>query len=149
MVVALCEYKGCIQTQLGKAPWEVPVGTIREEGFPTLNSIAKSGFPYPRLEMSGQHPKAAGPDQFRISSEENYLRDEYPNMEYWTGCRVVRENIAENRPYRVVNKDQSLRPIPAKPTNVYIRFTVQTPLRPEKNELARTGIFIIEVSLQQ
>lgn len=28
MVLALCEQAGCIQTALGKAPWEVPIGKI-------------------------------------------------------------------------------------------------------------------------
>jgi hypothetical protein len=28
MVLALCEQEGCIQTALGKAPWEVPIGTV-------------------------------------------------------------------------------------------------------------------------
>lgn len=29
-------------------------GTVREEDFPTLKAIMKTGFPYPKLEMSGQ-----------------------------------------------------------------------------------------------
>ena len=32
MVLALCEQEGCIQTALGKAPWEVPIGGWGGEG---------------------------------------------------------------------------------------------------------------------
>lgn len=98
MVIALCESKGCKVSGLGHADWEVPVATIRKEGFETLNMIASSGFPYPRLEMIGQHPKAGGPDAGKIFSEPDYLKREYPFMEYFRECRVVNRNIHIIRP---------------------------------------------------
>ena len=76
MVVALCPMKGCRQTGLGHADWETPVGTIRKEGFETLNAIMASGKPYPRLEMHGQHPQASGPSPARMMKEKDYLLKE-------------------------------------------------------------------------
>ena len=98
MVIALCETKGCRLSGLGKAPWEVPVGTIRKEHFETLSQIAKSGFPYPRLEMAGQHPKAGGPNQGQIVRDGTYLQKSYPFMEYFNYCRVEQRNVHIQRP---------------------------------------------------
>ena len=99
MVVALCEKPGCIQTQLGKAPWEVPVGTIRKEGFEVLKRIGKSGFPYPKLEMAGQAVGAKGPDQHRIATEKDYLTEQYPFIEYWRHCEIEQRGIYISRPF--------------------------------------------------
>jgi hypothetical protein len=33
MVVSFCNMPGCRETGLGHANWEVPVGTIRKEGY--------------------------------------------------------------------------------------------------------------------
>lgn len=98
MVVALCDTPGCRTTTLGKADWEVPVGTIRRDGFRALVDVEMSGFPYPRLEMGGQHPKAAGPDQSKIHRDPEYLQREYSFMEYWRGCRVVERDLSLDRP---------------------------------------------------
>jgi hypothetical protein len=89
MVVALCDKPGCRTSALGKADWEVPVGTVRRQGFGTLVDIERSGFPYPRLEMRGQDPHAAGPDQMRIRTDPDYLAKEFPFVQHWEGCRVV------------------------------------------------------------
>ena len=102
MVIALCDKEGCHQTALGKAPWETPIGKIRKESFPVLKAIAKSGFPYPRLEMPGLEPDASGPDQIKIRQDPDYLRKKYPNMEYWLGCSI--ENKASNEYLEI--KDQ-------------------------------------------
>lgn len=101
MVIALCNQPGCIETGLGKADWEVPFATIRQEGFETLRSIARSGYPYPKLEMIGQHDNAKGPNQARIVNEENYLTTEYPDMVYWNKCDIVQSNVQISRPLSV------------------------------------------------
>lgn len=101
MVVALCETKGCVQTTLGRATWEVPVGTIRKEGFAALRAIARSGKPYPKLEMPSQAAGAGGPDQNRIVADRNYLKEHYPFMEYWYSCRVEQRSIHVSRPLSV------------------------------------------------
>lgn len=101
MVIALCKMKGCRATGLGKAFWETPVGTIRKEGFDVLHKIEESGRPYPRLEMAGQHPKANGPNLGKVVSDPSYLKTEYPFMEYWKGCEVIKSNIQMSRPLGV------------------------------------------------
>lgn len=101
MVVALCPMKGCRATGLGHADWETPVGTIRKEGFDALNAIMASGKPYPRLEMHGQHPRAAGPDAGRLMREKDYLSKEYPYMEYWRGCTVTHRGVSYSRPLHI------------------------------------------------
>lgn len=101
MVVALCETKGCVQTTLGKADWEVPVGTIRREGFSALRGIAKSGFPYPKLEMASQAANAGGPDQHRINTDPSYLKQNYPDIEYWRECKIEKRNLYSARPLTV------------------------------------------------
>jgi cyclophilin family peptidyl-prolyl cis-trans isomerase len=63
MVLALCDMPGCKQTTLGTTFWEVPIGTVRKEGHGVLKDIAQTGFPYPKLEMGGQHKDAGGPNQ--------------------------------------------------------------------------------------
>lgn len=88
MVIALCEKKGCYQSGLGKFSWETPIGKIRKESFSVLNAIAKSGYPYPRLEIPGLEVNANGPDQNKMRNEPDYLRKKYPNMEYWLGCSI-------------------------------------------------------------
>lgn len=90
MVVALCDALGCKTSALGKADWEVPVGTVRRQGFGALVDIEKSGFPYPRLEMGGQDPNAAGPNQMRIRSDPDYLSSQYPFVQFWRECHVER-----------------------------------------------------------
>ncbi len=99
--MALCEMKGCIVSGLGRADWEVPIGTIRKDGFETLKKIAQSGFPYPKLEMRSQHPDAKGPNQYEIIRNENYLRDSYPFMEYWRGCHIEERDIRRSRPLSI------------------------------------------------
>jgi cyclophilin family peptidyl-prolyl cis-trans isomerase len=89
--------KGCIQTGLGKAFWETPVGTTRKEGHEVLRSIMASGKPYPRLEMAGQHPEAHGPDPGQMMTDPEYLRREYPFLEYWKHCAVVERNVKQVR----------------------------------------------------
>jgi peptidyl-prolyl cis-trans isomerase A (cyclophilin A) len=101
MVIALCPMKGCIQTGLGKAFWETPVGTIRKEYHDVLREIQLSGKPYPRLEMAGQHPRASGPNAGRLMREPDYLKKEYPFMEYWRGCNVVERDVVQIRPLSV------------------------------------------------
>eukprot|EP01041_Mallomonas_annulata_P003045 gene3045-5963_t len=101
MVIALCEKPGCIISGLGKAPWEVPIATIRAEGFPVLEAIAKSGFPYPRLEMQGLEKNAGGPDYTQLINDKTYLKRKYPYMEYWKECHVHRRNIHEQRDLEV------------------------------------------------
>lgn len=105
MVVALCEMKGCRSTGLGKADWETPVGTIRREGFPVLREIEKSGRPYPRLEMAGQHPKASGPNPSKLMQDKQYLEREYPFIQYWRGCRVAQIDTHISRPLTVDHPD--------------------------------------------
>lgn len=98
MVIALCDKPGCKLAELGRAEWEVPIGTIRKEGFQTLLDIADTGVPYPRLEMIGQHPNAGGPDLGKIYNDPNYLKENYPYMDYWQICTIVRTDIQEIRP---------------------------------------------------
>lgn len=98
MVFALCDTAGCRQTGLGKAFWETPFGTVRSEGFSVLHAIESSGKPYPRLEMKGQHEKAGGPDRAMIMSDPEYLKREYPYMQYFKECHVVKRNVREIRP---------------------------------------------------
>lgn len=97
LVIALCDKPSCILSRLGKADWEVPIATIRKEGFQTLLDIAESGFPYPKLEMIGQNPKAGGPDLGKVNSDPNYLKEKYPFMEYWQSCTIVRKDVQEIR----------------------------------------------------
>lgn len=98
MVIALCDTPACRGTTLGKAPWEVPVGTIRRDGFGTLIAIEKSGYPYPKLEMAGLDPKAAGPNQMKIQSDPLYLQEHYSHIEYFHECRLLAKDIAMTRP---------------------------------------------------
>ena len=105
MVIALCMMKGCQVSGLGNAPWEVPVGTVRKEGFPTLQKIASSGFPYPRLEMEGQHPEAHGPDRGKLETQSNYLKEEYPFMQYFDSCKVVSRDQHVVRPLSIDHPD--------------------------------------------
>jgi len=93
MVIALCDEQGCTATGLGHAFWEVTLGTIRPEGWHVLEAIGASGMPYPKLEMPGMVPGASGPDQSRLRREENYLREHYPNMEYFKSCRIVQRDV--------------------------------------------------------
>ncbi len=86
---------------MGKAYWETPIGTIRENDFQVLKNIQASGKPYPRLEMAGQHPKAAGPDEGRVMSDKGYLKKEYPFMEYWKKCTVVNRDIRQIIPIAI------------------------------------------------
>ena len=108
--------EGCKQTTLGSTYWEVPIGTVREGGFPVLRNIAQSGFPYPALEMTGQHPKAGGPNQGKIVRDPDYLTREYPSMEYWRGCRVVEDNVQIKRPLIIDHPDTSYY-IPSTPSS--------------------------------
>jgi len=105
MVVALCDMKGCRASGLGKAQWETPVGTIRKEGFAVLSQIEATGRPYPRLEMAGQHPKAAGPNPGKMMQDPDYLKREYPSMAYWRGCRVEQRDTHISRPITVDHPD--------------------------------------------
>lgn len=99
MVVALCPtVELCRSTGLGRAYWEVPVGTIRKDGFAALGRIGDSGKPYPRLEMIGQDPHAGGPNQARIVTEPDYLHQHFPFMQYWRGCSIVHRDIRLSRP---------------------------------------------------
>jgi peptidyl-prolyl cis-trans isomerase A (cyclophilin A) len=101
MVTALCPMKGCIQTGLGKAHWETPVGTIRREYHDVMRHVMLSGKPYPRLEMAGQHPEAGGPNIGKLMQDPDYLKKEYPFMEYWNSCRIIEHNIQQSRPLYV------------------------------------------------
>ena len=108
MVVALCDAKGCRQSGLGKALWETPLGTIRKQGFAALRAIEASGKPYPRLEMAGQHPKAAGPNPSKMLRDPEYLRREYPFLQYWRGCSVLRRDTHISRPLTVDRPDTAI-----------------------------------------
>ncbi len=122
MVIALCNQPSCISSGLGKAYWEVPVGTSRKEGFETLRAIARSGYPYPKvtlptnpchgslittqylniqLEMPSITAGGGGPNQNLIETKSDYLQKNYPEMEYWKSCSVVSKNIAHHRPLKV------------------------------------------------
>lgn len=102
MVIALCPTEDqCRLTGLGKAFWEVPVGSIRRSGFSALERIGDSGKPYPRLEMIGQDPKAGGPFPWKIASDPEYLRKEFPFMEFWRGCSIAHRDIRLSRPLRL------------------------------------------------
>lgn len=105
MVFALCMMKGCQVSGLGHAPWEVPVGTVRKEDFPTLQKVAASGFPYPRLEMAGQHPEASGPNRNKLETDKDYLKKEYPYMHYFQSCKVLSRNQHLVRPLSVDHPD--------------------------------------------
>lgn len=96
MVISFCQTDTCKLSTLGHADWEVPLGTIRRTGFNTLVNIEKTGFPYPSLEMIGLSPNAHGPDQFKIRTDDNYLKENYPNLAYWTQCNI-QENIEVTR----------------------------------------------------
>lgn len=115
MVVALCPMAGCVVSTLGHAKWEVPIATIRKENFEVLLEIAKSGFPYPKLEMKGQHPDASGPNQGKIRNIKDYLKDEYPQMQFWKGChRVTAPNTyVASRPLSVDHPDSKQRAAPS------------------------------------
>jgi hypothetical protein len=142
MVIALCEKPGCVQTKLGSAPWEVPIGTIRASGFETLRAISKSGYPYPKLEMTGQHPDAKGPNQFKIRTDEDYLKKEYPDMQYWKGCRVVRNGIAEYRSYK--GQPPSTLGLNIQ-TSVIVKFVIDLGEEASKSFGAKIGDVLIEV----
>jgi hypothetical protein len=131
MVVAFCPMKGCIATGLGHADWEVPVATIRKDDFGVLNNIMSSGKPYPRLEMGGQHPKAGGPHPGRLEREVDYLKNEYPFMEYWRGCSVVTTDRLLHRPLHLDHPDSKQR------TNVNGRITAET--AQNRDDKAQTG----------
>lgn len=77
MVLALCNMPGCKQTTLGTTFWEVPIGTVRKEGHAVLKEIGQTGYPYPKLEMGGQHPDAAGPNQGTACSLQSVLVPSY------------------------------------------------------------------------
>lgn len=89
MVIAFCQTEGCVRAQLGKAPWEVPLGTIAATFEPTLAKIEQSGRPYPSLEMPGLAEGAKGPDQSRIATEPGYLEQNYPQIESFLFCEEV------------------------------------------------------------
>jgi hypothetical protein len=97
MVIALCSTGACKETNLGHAHWEVPIGTIRRNGFNTLINIEKTGFPYPSLEMSGLAPNAAGPNHGLIRSDPNYLSESYPQVASWLQCTIVEKDVLFSR----------------------------------------------------
>jgi hypothetical protein len=143
MVISLCNKPGCIVSGLGKAPWEVPFATIRKEGFEALRTIARSGYPYPKLEMSGQHPNAGGPNQLRIESDEDYLKNEYPNMEYWNRCHVEEKDIAMSRPLELDHKE----PVEENP----MKQSVSTSLKKdnENKVLVKFSIVNLDISTEE
>jgi hypothetical protein len=108
MVIAFCQTEACKQSTLGKTPWEVPIGTIRRTGFNTLVNIERTGFPYPSLEMSGLAANAGGPNQALIRSNPNYLKENYPQMAYWSKCEIVERDI---RIPRDLTRDHNLETI--------------------------------------
>ena len=93
MVIALCDEAGCKETGLGHADWEVSLGTIRPEGWAVLEAIQDSGRPYPKLEMPGMVPGSAGPDQGKFRRDPHYLRDNFPDLEYFRQCTIVQRDV--------------------------------------------------------
>lgn len=123
LVIALCETNGCKISGLGAAPWETPFGTIRSDGFSILKQIEATGFPYPKLEMAGQHPNAGGPNRMKIMSNQSYLLQEYPNMAYFKGCNIISDNLKLNRPLSVDHVD-AIKPISDGKQPYKVRFTI-------------------------
>lgn len=93
MVIALCNEANCKETGLGRADWEVSVGTIRPEGWDVLEAIQESGRPYPKLEMPGMVPGSTGPDQGKFRRDPHYLRDNFPDLEYFRQCTIVQRGV--------------------------------------------------------
>jgi len=157
MVVALCPMGGCIQTGLGKAFWETPVATIRKEYHGVLREIMASGKPYPRLEMKGQHPDASGPDALKLMHDPDYLKTNYPFMEYWKSCAVVERNVLQVRALDVDHPDSTQRGRAAK-TEVQAAsasepdpgngkpFTVELDIVLDSNAKEDISTVVIEVS---
>ena len=108
MVISLCDSNGCHLTGLGNAPWETPLATIRKSNFPTLHSIEESGRPYPKLEMPGLMKGAQGPDQSRLRHERNYLKEVYPDMEYFKSCHVQHKDVEFQIPLPAVQTDSNV-----------------------------------------
>lgn len=102
LVITLCESKeACKRTGLGHAVWETPIATIRKNNFNTLKSIAEGGFPYPKMEMPGQHAAAGGPIPQKIISSKNYLKENYPGIDYFQSCVISQKDVHISRPLTV------------------------------------------------
>jgi hypothetical protein len=70
---------------------EVPVATIRHGYFDTLKKIMQTGFPFPKLEISGMDGN--GPDVEKLRDDKNYLKTKYPDLAYFDSCKVMQRNI--------------------------------------------------------
>jgi len=74
-----------------------------------LKKIEESGFPYPKLEMKGQHPNANGPDRLKIMTDKSYLSREYPHVAFFKGCTIRESGIKLQRPiledHTILNND--------------------------------------------
>ena len=57
--------------------------------------------------MQGLHPKAGGPHYDKIYQDASYLKREYPYMEYFLSCRILKRDVNEIRPLEL---DKSIDP---------------------------------------
>lgn len=62
------------------------MATVRKGYFDTLYKIMETGYPYPKLEVSGI---GRGPDVEKIMNEKDYLKEKFPEMAYFKSCKVV------------------------------------------------------------
>ena len=114
---------------------------MRQNNFETLKSIAKTGYPYPKLEMPSQHRNGGGPDQLKIRTDPQYLRDKYPDMAYWKNCKVVRRDIDIGHSISK-SKETELHQKNAEEEGVLVRFDVEFM---HDNIEHETGYFIVEI----
>lgn len=94
---------------LGHEPWETPFGKVIE-GQTTLDALYKGYGDIP--------PFGKGPDQQKIHNRGNqYLRDEFPFVDYIYSCNVVGDQVpvkATEPPVPVPTLPQILKPGPEK-----------------------------------
>ncbi|GAB5031309.1 peptidyl-prolyl cis-trans isomerase cyclophilin type [Nannochloropsis oceanica] len=84
-------------TWLGKSPWEVPLGRVIEGMDEVLDSLY-SGYG----EISPFNKE--GIDQGKIWADDEYLRREFPKLDYFTDCMVIEASVKREK--QEVNEGQ-------------------------------------------
>jgi cyclophilin family peptidyl-prolyl cis-trans isomerase len=77
-------------TWLGKSPWEVPLGRVIEGMDEVVDSLY-SGYG----EISPFNKE--GVVQGKIWADDEYLRREFPKLDYFTGCVVIEASIKREK----------------------------------------------------
>jgi cyclophilin family peptidyl-prolyl cis-trans isomerase len=128
---------------LGKEPWETPFGMVTE-GQATLDALYKGYGDIP--------PFGKGPDQQKIHNRGNqYLRENFPKVDYILSCEVVHSNIIQQTAFDPAahhdQQQQQQQPLPVDsskqeepPNSRDAPVVAQTPFDPEAvNRMSQEG----------